>query len=265
MTYSLCYCTVVIKGPSRILDIIHRNKLRISRKLMIKESGNVPDIFDYELKERRPNEIKIGFIVNHSCTPEFLINDLVLKFPCCSACVRYVGDWDEGGNYEVCSDSKNVYIINNEYGSVYDYYQKEEDEWDGEFAVASLLEDNYLIDDGQHESIEEYILSNEEEEYYNTKHQEADEEEKADAEWMADFYTQLSREENYRRYEKDFEIHHELKIPYNDEITKDDKEAYYIYEEGLDYYLQKEIVIWLNKYKNMIKEKNLQKLERLSS
>lgn len=241
---------------------------------MIKESGNVPDLFEYELKERKTNEIKIGFVVNHSCTPDFLIEDLVLKFPCCSADLGYATDWDTHCSYEVCSDGKDVYIINEEHCHTDDFYieqQKDLEQWVGEYAVASLLEDNYIEqqfneqESEENELIEDYGLSNEEEEYYNTKHQEADEEEKADVEWMVDFYTQLRREEIYRRCEKDFGIHRELNISPNNEITKDDKEAYYIYEEGLDYYLQKEIVIWLNKYRNMIKEKNLKKLERPSS
>lgn len=271
MTYSLSYCTAVIKGPTRILDIIHRNKLRVSNSSYKKRKGQVPDVFEYKLEERKRNEIKVEFVVNHLCTPEFLINDIVLKFPCCSASVGYATDWDEHCHYEVCSDGKDVYIMNEEHHHTDDYYierQKEEDLWVGECAVASLLEDNYIEEQynneeqEENELIEDYSLSTEEEEYYNKKLQEADEEEKDDVEWMVDFYEQLRREQfvSTSDYDK-FDIRLALGLS-DTEITNDDKENYYIYEEGLDYYFSKEIIIWLNKYRNLIEQSNFRKLER---
>jgi len=261
MTYTLCYCTAVIKGPSRILDIIHRNKLRVSNTSYIKRKGQVPDVFEYELKERKTNEIKVGFIVNHSCTPEFLVNDLVLKFPCCSASVGYATDWDEHGHYEVCSDGKDIFIIDEEHRHTDDFYIKQQqdlEKWVGECAMASLLEDNNIEVQEENELIEDYSLSNEEEEYYNKKIQEADEEEKADVEWMVDFYQQLSSSISDNNT---FNIGLALGLT-DTQITNEDKENYYIYEEGLDYYLQKEIIIWLNKYRNLIEQNNFRKLER---
>ena len=260
MTFSLCYCTVVIKGPKQILDVIQKNKLRISRSSYSKRKTQLPDVFDYELKKRTPNEITIGFIVNHSCTPEFLINDLVLRFPCCSASVTYLGDWDETGIHEICSDGIDIYIIRSEYRHIYDYYD-EEDQWVCEFGMSLAMEedneDEWIVEFGIHSSEEPVIEPTE-----NTNVPNPYYEEQYDIYWMSQYQESLLEEELRLKHgldERSMDIRYAFDISYDTPITKEDEKNYTMYEEGVNCI---EVVAWMNRYKQLIEQKKLKKLER---